>query len=202
MCRASHCVHPGGMMSEENVLVGEKGQPDKQTRRPPRNGRPNSAAAALKAKNVPTHTYSAKRKKGLSPVYIVGNAVALVVIVMLVLFAWAKEGSPPPTPVVSEPTPVVEEATVPVTSDDAGPEVNMIDPSMPQGVVTVPKIGLRHDHSFNAKIMKVNVHRGDRLGIIKRYAPSAGPGWLLVRTAPGSVGWIVASVVRESQVRG
>ncbi len=187
-------------MSEEKALVGERTA--KSERRQPKNSRVSPGVNALRAKKVASYPYSAKRKKGLSPIYIVGNAVALVVIVMLVLFAWAKEGSTPPPPVVSEPTPVVEEATVPVSAIDSGPEVNMIDPSMPQGLVTVPRIGLRHDHSFNAKIMKVNVRRGDRVGIIKRYSPSAGPGWLLVRTAPGSVGWIVASVVKETRNRG
>ena len=68
----------------------------------------------------------------------------------------------------------------------------------PQGVVTVPGVGLRTKASIDAKLVKnASLKQGERISILNRVRPSAGPSWIKIQTRSGKTGWVFASVVKE-----
>ncbi len=70
------------------------------------------------------------------------------------------------------------------------------------GIVNVPAVGLRRNHSLESKIIpKAGVRQGEKIEIVSRFSPESGPGWLQVRTKSGKVGWIIASGVREKSAK-
>jgi hypothetical protein len=65
-------------------------------------------------------------------------------------------------------------------------------------VVTVPGTGLRTSHSMESRVIpKTTVRQKERVEILRRYSSQTGPDWILVRTTSGTIGWVVASVVKE-----
>ena len=71
-------------------------------------------------------------------------------------------------------------------------------PRWPQGVVTVPGVGLRTKASVNAGMVRnVSLKQGERVSILKREWGTAGPPWLKIQTRSGKTGWVFASVVKE-----
>jgi hypothetical protein len=46
-------------------------------------------------------------------------------------------------------------------------------------------------------IPKTAVRQKERVEILRRYSSQTGPDWILVRTKSGTIGWVVASVVKE-----
>jgi len=75
-------------------------------------------------------------------------------------------------------------------------------PKWPQGVVTVPGVGLRTKASVDAKLVRnASLKQGERVSILKRQRASAGPPWLKVQTRSGKTGWVFASVVKERSSR-
>jgi uncharacterized protein YgiM (DUF1202 family) len=74
-------------------------------------------------------------------------------------------------------------------------------PKGPQGVITVPAAGLRAGPSLDSKALRKSVRGNEHVTILKRKASSAGPDWVQIETKSGAVGWVWASVVRESRKR-
>jgi hypothetical protein len=71
-------------------------------------------------------------------------------------------------------------------------------PRWPQGVVTVPGVGLRTKASVDARMVKnTSLKQGERVSILKRQPASAGPPWLKIQTRSGKTGWVFASVIKE-----
>lgn len=98
---------------------------------------------------------------------------------------------PPPAAKPAEPAPVRVEPVKPKA------------PPIPAAVVTVPNIGIRKNHSLDAGMVpKVSLKEGEVVGIVKRYKPASGPGWVQVRTRSGKTGWVFAAVLKEKKVRG
>ncbi|MDH3252970.1 MAG: SH3 domain-containing protein [Ignavibacteria bacterium] len=159
--------------------------------------KPAERQAGKNAKSkTSSHQYKTKRKKEVSTIYVVGNATALVVIVTLVLISLSNS-KPRQLPMVPEPTPASVETPVSTApAEKVTDPVKVNGPSLPQGVITVPKVALRTGHSFGAKIMQVKVRKGERVSIIRRHSPAAGPQWLKVKTNKGTIGWVMASVVK------
>jgi hypothetical protein len=132
--------------------------------------------------------------------YITGSAVLFLTIGAIVpLLSGSKSSALPELPVVktslwarepAEPPPVVK---APVKKKKYWG---------PPGVVTVPQMGLRRNHSLGAKsVANATVRKGERVSILKRYKPSAGPRWMKIRTRKGKVGWVFASAVQEKKKR-
>jgi adenine/guanine phosphoribosyltransferase-like PRPP-binding protein len=95
-------------------------------------------------------------------------------------------------PVIEEPV-VVPEKVLPPPPPPAAPK----KPHGPQGIVTVPRAGLRAGHSPDAKPVRGTVRNNERVTILKRHYGDAGPGWVQIETQSGNVGWVWAAVVRE-----
>ena len=66
------------------------------------------------------------------------------------------------------------------------------------GVITIPHVGLRTDHSFDARSLpRTAVCSGEKIEILRKFSPERGPSWLQLRTKSGKVGWVIASVVKD-----
>jgi predicted amidophosphoribosyltransferase len=128
-------------------------------------------------------------------VYVVGLMLSLMVLGATVLFP-AKKGPASPPPQFA--TLVAENS---VRSPDPIPERREMPPPVLEGkpgMVTVPGTGLRANHSMDSRVLpKATVHLRERVDILRRFTSQVGPDWIQVRTRNGSVGWVVASVVRE-----
>jgi predicted amidophosphoribosyltransferase len=128
-------------------------------------------------------------------VYVVGLVLSLMVLGATVLFPARKEPSAPPPQFA---TLVAENS---VRSPDPIPERREMTPPALEGkpgMVTVPGTGLRVNHSMDSRVLpKATVHLRERVDILRRFSSQVGPDWIQVRTRNGSVGWVVASVVRE-----
>ncbi|HTO95171.1 MAG TPA: hypothetical protein VMM80_12345 [Bacteroidota bacterium] len=126
--------------------------------------------------------------------YVIGLALSLVLLGATVLIPTKKEPPPPTSQFVQ----LVNQNAI--KSPEPLPERRA---SQPQGegkpaVVTVPSTGLRTSHSMESRIIpKETVRQRERVAILRRFSSSTGPDWLQVRTKSGTVGWVVASVVRE-----
>ncbi len=101
---------------------------------------------------------------------------------------------PPPAPEATQ------QAEVPAAVAAAPVETT---PFNPDGMISVPNVGLRLDHSFTARtVRRATLRSGDRVEILSKYAPGNGPSWMLVRTRGDKQGWVLASVVQEFSRRG
>jgi hypothetical protein len=76
------------------------------------------------------------------------------------------------------------------------------DPSLPLAVIGVPDVGLRATHSLEAKVFPGKIKKGDKVAILKRYAPGTGPTWMKIQTKEGKTGWVFASVLLEKKAKG
>ena len=126
--------------------------------------------------------------------YVIGLMLSLLLLGATVLIP-AKKDPPPPT---SQFVQLVNQNAI--KSPEPIPERRAPEPR-PEGkpaVVTVPSMGLRTSHSMESHIIpKETVRQRERVEILRRFSSSTGPDWLQVRTRTGTVGWVVASVVRE-----
>jgi predicted amidophosphoribosyltransferase len=65
-------------------------------------------------------------------------------------------------------------------------------------VVTVPSTGLRTSHSMESRIIpRTTVRQKEHVEILRRFSSETGPDWILVKTRAGTVGWVIASVIKE-----
>jgi hypothetical protein len=70
------------------------------------------------------------------------------------------------------------------------------------GIVNVPAVGLRKNHSLESTIIpRAAVRNGDKIEIVTTFSPDCGPDWLQIRTKSGKVGWIIASGVKEQKTK-
>lgn len=76
------------------------------------------------------------------------------------------------------------------------------DPSLPLAVIGVPDVGMRATHSLEAKVFAGKLKKGEKVAILKRYAPGTGPTWMKIQTKEGKTGWVFASVLLEKKAKG
>jgi predicted amidophosphoribosyltransferase len=135
-----------------------------------------------------------KAQKGLhTRFYVIGLLLSLLLLGATVLIPVKKDPAPPTSQFVQlvnqneikSPEPIPERrVTLPVDGKPA--------------VVTVPSTGLRTSHSMESRIIpKVTVKQKERVDVLRRFSSQTGPDWIQVRTKGGTVGWVVASVVKE-----
>jgi hypothetical protein len=111
------------------------------------------------------------------------------------------ESFPPPEPISREVQQTAVSAESPRTPEDS-PRPAAERKNLRPGIVNVPAVGLRKNHSLESKIIpKAAVRQGDRIEIVNRFSSESGPGWLQVRTQSGKVGWIIASGVKEQKMK-
>jgi len=133
--------------------------------------------------------------------YITGSAVLFLTLGALVpLLSGGKSEALPEIPVVTASLWAKEEP-----AEKAPPPVKAPARKKywgPPGVVAVPQMGLRQKHSLGAKaVANATVRKGERVSILKRHKPAAGPRWIKIRTRKGKVGWVFASAVQETKRR-
>jgi hypothetical protein len=106
--------------------------------------------------------------------------------------------------VVVEPAP--EAVTVVETPPAARPKPAAkkpdFDPSLPLAVVGVPDVGLRAAHSLEAQVFTGKIKKGEKVAILKSYAPATGPTWIKIQTKSGKTGWVFASVLTDRKSKG
>jgi hypothetical protein len=196
MCIKLGLAIVGGKMLAESKAVQEKSKDQLSEGRKTARKSGERQAGRKPAAKTSSHQYNTQRKKAVSSMYIVGNAAALVVIVTLVLISMSNS-KPRRLPMIPEELPAPAESPVLSAPVEAAPApVTVKGPSLPQGVINVPQVGLRTGHSFSAKTMPGKVRKGERVSIVKRYSPSSGPRWLQIKTSNGKIGWVMASVVK------
>jgi hypothetical protein len=175
-------------------------------------------AMATRAKGAVNPPVRQKRKRSADPKaeqkgsarsvrpYLIGLVVILLVLGALGSLRSGRmsvlrpEVLPDALPVATELEPGAgetdEESTQPPVA--AKPVVD----NYPKGRVAVPGVGLRTNHSLESKaVPRSKLKNGETVSILGRYAPSAGPRWLQIKTRSGKVGWVFASVVKVSRRR-
>jgi hypothetical protein len=136
-------------------------------------------------------------RKGLhTRYYVIGLLLSLLLLGATVLIPVKKEPAPPTSRFVQ----LVNQSEI--TSPEPIPERRPVQSGETlQGtpaVVTVPGAGLRTSHSMESRVIpKTTVRQKERVEILRRYSSQTGPDWILVRTNSGTIGWVVASVVKE-----
>jgi hypothetical protein len=69
-----------------------------------------------------------------------------------------------------------------------------------RGIVNVPSIGLRVQPLMtSAPVPGVYVQAGERVILLRILKPEIGPDWVLIETASGKQGWVIAPVVTFSR---
>ncbi len=136
-------------------------------------------------------------RKGLhTRFYVIGLLMSLLLLGATVLIPVKKEPPPPTSQFVQlvnqneikSPEPIPERRPAQLAARTDGKPA----------IVTVPSTGLRTSHSMESRIIsKTTVHQKERVEIIRRFSSQTGPDWMLIRTKSGTLGWVVASVVRE-----
>ena len=138
-----------------------------------------------------------KARKGLhTRFYVIGLLFSLLLLGATVLIPAKRE----PEPTTPQFVQLVNQAEI--KSPEPIPERRPAPPSQPlvgkPAVITVPSTGLRVAHSMESRIIpKTTVRLKEHVEILRRYSAQTGPDWIQVRTKSGTVGWVVASVVRE-----
>ena len=136
-------------------------------------------------------------RKGLhTRYYVIGLLLSLLLLGATVLIPVKKEPAPPTSRFVQlvnqseikSPEPIPERRPVQSGESLKGKPA----------VVTVPGTGLRTSHSMESRVIpKTTVRQKEQVEILRRYSSQTGPDWILVRTTSGTIGWVVASVVKE-----
>ena len=91
---------------------------------------------------------------------------------------------------VSDPPPESRPARIPTAPGVAGR----------QGVITVPSMGLRANHSLESKVVpRATIRNKDKVEILRKFSTWSSPDWYQVKTKSGKVGWVLASMVRASK---
>lgn len=105
-------------------------------------------------------------------------------------------GSLEPTSVsVAQPPPAQLEQ--PTSSNVEPPPKDIGQQSFrPNGVIDVPRVGVRSVPDIAWKITIGDLRRGERVEILKKISGS-GPTWARIKTKSGKIGWVFASVVKE-----
>jgi predicted amidophosphoribosyltransferase len=136
-------------------------------------------------------------RKGLhTRFYVIGLLLSLLLLGATVLIPVKKEPASPTSQFVQ----LVNQNEI--KSPEPIPERRAAQPAQTlegkPAVVTVPSTGLRTSHSMESRIIpKTTVRQKERVEILRRYSSQTGPDWIQLRTKSGTIGWVVASVVRE-----
>lgn len=136
-------------------------------------------------------------RKGLhTRFYVIGLLLSLLLLGATVLIPVKKEPAAPTSQFVQ----LVNQSEI--RSPEPIPERRTVQPAQTlegkPAVVTVPSTGLRASHSMESRVVaKTTVRQKERVEILRRYSSQTGPDWILVRTNSGTIGWVVASVVKE-----
>lgn len=153
----------------------------------------------------------AAKKRSSLMVYVFGVGLAFVILGAIVPLRSGKatrpaestvlESFPPPELILSG----TEQTEAPAESPKAAAEGSRPAAerkNLRPGIVNVPAVGLRKNHSLESKtIPSAAVRNGDLIEIVGRFSPDSGPGWLQIRTKSGRVGWIIASGVKEQKTK-
>jgi len=129
--------------------------------------------------------------------YLAASALIFLVLGALVpLQSRKKVTDPNEVPQVSA---AVAAAPAPAPAASVAPAPKKVAKNRyPQGVVTVPGVGLRISASVDARMVKkASLKQGERVSILTRQQPAAGPPWLKIQTRSGKTGWVFAAVVKE-----
>jgi hypothetical protein len=154
----------------------------------------------VRAENPRPQSAAVNWREALAKAYI-GAIIFLAVLVLgaFVLFSSGTDasfsGETSLQPLLETPSRSTELVSRPAASPPA-PAVAKA-PALPEGLVTVPEVGLRSNHSMSSKGIPGKLKRGERVAILKRHSTYSGPSWVQVRTKSGKVGWVFASVIRE-----
>lgn len=153
----------------------------------------------------------ATKERSSVMVYLFGVALTFVILGAIVPLRSGRttppaesavlESFPPPETIQREP----EESDVPAENPRnpaENPRPAAERKNLRPGIVNVPAVGLRKNHSLESMIIpRAAVRNGEKIEIVGRFSPESGPGWLQIRTKSGKVGWIIASGVREQKTK-
>ena len=147
----------------------------------------------------PAQDQTGKVRKALNTrFYVIGLLFSLLLLGATVFIPAKKEPGPPTSQFVQ----LVNQNEI--RSPEPIPERRVAPPQPPDGrpaVVMVPSTGLRSSHSMESHVIpRITVRQKERVDILRRFSSQTGPDWIQVRTKSGTVGWVVASVVKE--IRG
>ncbi len=153
----------------------------------------------------------AAKQRSSVMVYVFGVALTFVILGAIVPLRSSRttrpaesavlESFPPPELISREVQQTGVSAESPRTPED-NPRPAAERKNLRPGIVNVPAVGLRKNHSLESKVIpKAAVRHGDRIEIVSKFSPESGPGWLQVRTQSGKVGWIIASGVKEQKTK-
>ena len=171
------------------------------------------ASAQKKRRPVPSTKapIPTAKKRSSVMVYVFGVGLTFVILGAIVPLQTGKttwlaestvlESFPPPEMIQPE----TEQTEVPAENPNAGAERSRPAAerkNLHPGIVNVPAVGLRKNHSLESKIIpSAAVRNGDIVEIVSRFSPGSGPGWMQIRTKSGRVGWIIASGVKEQRAK-
>ena len=197
-------LNPDYFVSPKNGLSpvpGEKAVSAEGGRNSPRGHRP-----VLRSKADDEAPPGRPRQRGKRSsrfwAYITGSAILFLTIGALVpLLSGGRSEALPELPVVTASLWAKDEPAA-KTPPPAKPPVKKTTYWGPPGVITVPQMGLRQNPSLKAKpVANATVQSGERVSILKRHKPAAGPRWVKIRTRKGKIGWVFASAVQEKNPR-
>ena len=155
---------------------------------------PRRASRPASGPRSPLASPPARKRGWDTRVYVVGLVLSLMVLGASALLPAKKNPEPP-----AQFARLVAENGV--QSPDPIPERRNVAAPAPSGkpaVVTVPGTGLRVSHSMESRVIpRESVRQKEHVEILRRFTPQLGPDWLQVKTRTGTIGWVVASVVRE-----
>ena len=164
--------------------------------------RPGSVPAEVFASSAKKFSLgqSSSVRRGLDTrFYVVGLLLSLLLLGGTVLIPVKKDPAGPTQQFVQLVNQNAIKSPDPIPEHRAAPPADL-PPGKP-AVVTVPSTGLRTSHSMDSRpIPRITVRQKEHVEILRRFSPRTGPDWFQIRTRGGSVGWVVASVIKE--VRG
>jgi len=206
-------LDPGYFVATEESSAAHPGVATRMKAPVPRKVTQRKASAQKKRRPVPSTEapVPAAKKRSSVMVYVLGVGLAFVILGAIVPLQTGKttwlaestalESFPPPEVLQPE----TEQTDVPAESSHAAGESSrpaVERKGLRPGIVNVPTVGLRKNHSLESKIIpSAAVCNGDIIEIVSRFSPDSGPGWMQIRTKSGRVGWIIASGVKEQRTK-
>ena len=153
-------------------------------------------AFASPARKVSFGPASSVRKGLDTRFYVVGLLLSLVLLGGTVLIPVKKDPAGPTQQFVQLVNQNAIKSPDPIPEHRSAPPADL--PAGKPAVVTVPSTGLRMSHSMDSRpISRITVRQREHVEILRRFSPQTGPDWFQIRTKGGSVGWVVASVIKE-----